>query len=670
MRITPLALIPITALVAACGGENLKVTDPPSLQVQASGALILGGDVIRITPPVAPEEPTIVETLRLTNVGVGPLEIYGIRALSTPEDVFAVAADPPPSKGSPVVLAPNETWLIDIVYQGGVEQVATSAELVIDTNPDLQGRTQFKAAIVPGVQLAVLQVAPKVADFGPVGPDEVGEVNLRLLNGGSSDLVVKGFTLLGSAGFEIELQGQVYGQAAGLGPDVPAISLDAPLTIPPGEQREVLVTYTATTPEKAEGTLRIFSNDVNEPDGKDVPLLANASGPCITVNPDVIDFGGKRVGVLASIEVEILSCGTAPLTIESGALTADSDEAFGLDPAELPLTLQPNEVATLKVNYLGLEVSEFVDGQPSRDEGTLRLTTNTWASEIDVRVTGFALDDDCPIPVIRVAEGEEVIPQTVLHLDGTQSYGPADMATWSWSVTQPAGAVSAFLPSPSAPSPTFSADVAGTYVFRLDVTDINGEQGCFTAEYVVLVVPDEAIHVELLWSTPGDPDETDEGPEAGADMDLHFVHPFATGYDIDGDGAPDGWFDIPFDNYWFNDEPDWGALGSAPGDNPSLDRDDTNGAGPENINLDEPQEGVTYKVGVHYWNDHGWGPSYPVVRVYIHAQLVLEVEGPEMIHCDLWDVARIHWPSGDVDLVEDASGDPVVVNFCNPLLQP
>ena len=194
-------------------------------------------------------------------------------------------------------------------------------------------------------------------------------------------------------------------------------------------------------------------------------------------------------------------------------------------------------------------------------------------------------ETDCPTAVIKCQEGEEVIPQTKLHLVGSQSYSENGMINkYEWTVDQPVGSQSVFLPSSLAPDPTFEVNVAGSYVFTLNVWAESGVSACITTQFEVLVIPDEAIHVELLWHTPGDPDETDEGPEAGADLDLHFVHPLAEGPDLDGDGLPDGWFDEPFDCFWFNQFPNWGSLDPLTDDDPGLDRDDTDGA--RNLSID------------------------------------------------------------------------------------
>jgi hypothetical protein len=101
-------------------------------------------------------------------------------------------------------------------------------------------------------------------------------------------------------------------------------------------------------------------------------------------------------------------------------------------------------------------------------------------------------------------------------------------------------------------------------------------------------VPDKDLHIQLVWTTPDDPDETDM---TGTDLDLHLRHPDANG----GWNSDAGQFDC----YFANKTPDWGAQ-LDPADNPTLDIDDTNGAGPENINLAHP-EAITYDVAALYF---------------------------------------------------------------------
>ena len=63
----------------------------------------------------------------------------------------------------------------------------------------------------------------------------------------------------------------------------------------------------------------------------------------------------------------------------------------------------------------------------------------------------------------------------------------------------------------------------------------------------------------------------------------------------------------------------------------------------------------TYAIGVHYWNDHGFGHSWATVRVYVLGNLAAEYNQPEpnqpagggieMKALDLWYVGKINWPN-------------------------
>lgn len=292
------------------------------------------------------------------------------------------------------------------------------------------------------------------------------------------------------------------------------------------------------------------------------------------------------------------------------------------------------------------------------------------AADATCSAAGLCVTDVDPADVIIVsAEGQEVIPQTLLHLSANTSHwadGPATQYTWS--VDQPELSTSLFLPSKSAPAPTFQVNTAGTYRFSLTVWNAAGATAS-AATFEVYVIPENTIHIELLWTSPGDPDPTDVGPFAGTDMDLHFTHSKATGPDLDGDGSPDPWFDADWDCFWFHPTPDWGNTG-VDADDPSLDRDDTDGAGPENVNLELPEEGKAYAIGVHYWDDHGFGASYATVRVYIYSQLVFEAKELQLVSKDMWWVGSLAWPSGEVaPKVSPAGSHWITHDYNSPFFQ-
>ncbi len=414
----------------------------------------------------------------------------------------------------------------------------------------------------------------------------------------------------------------------------------------------------------------------------DVVVDVAVAGPRLCVSATDVQFGAVEIGAEARKTVTVSHCGTeGELAISALSLHAETAPAITLDLTAMgfgelpglnaphpPLALGPGAQASFDVVYRPTAEGELNEvGAATPDVGLLKLVSNASPDLWQGKIAGFGV---APVPVkppVLVVEGEEVIPQTKLHLVGsdvTIENGPA--TRYLWSVHQPVGSKSVFRPSSVVADPTFEANVAGVYTFDLTVWDQDDQPTFFPAFVVVTVIPDQALHIELLWDTPGDPDETDEGPDAGADLDLHFTHPFAGGEDVDGDGEPDGWFDQPFDCFWFNAHPDWASAASAAEGKPGLDRDDVDGAGPENINYDQPKDGLDYGIGVHYWEDHGFGPSTATVRVYVYGGLGYEATA-ELKDLELWEVGSIAWPSGKVTRAKATGGGPrIISNYKSP----
>ncbi len=394
------------------------------------------------------------------------------------------------------------------------------------------------------------------------------------------------------------------------------------------------------------------------------PCPAGWAGACLVASPPVVSFPTSAVGIEHRLPLTLINCGTVDVSISAIEFTDGTTEfrieipGGGPQPGA-PLIIPAGTRRMVDVVFAPTEPSPLdPDRVPVPEFATFRLHSNACTPELLVRTTGVA--SNCPVAVIACLEGEDAVPQTVLHLVGDRSFGQAgreSVVGWRWSVQQPDGSQSVFLPSDAVANPTFEANIAGTYVFHLTVWDDAGVPSCNVADYQVVVIPNEAIHIELTWQTPGDADETDSGRYMGSDLDLHFLHPLAPSdpdtADVDGDGAPDPYFDTFYDCFWFNIEPDWAIMGTDAPDNPSLDRDDRDGAGPENVNLGVPEEGLTYRVAVHYWDDNDFGPARATVRVYILSRLAFEVQNVMLRPRDLWCVAFIDWPSGRVRACQD-----------------
>lgn len=242
----------------------------------------------------------------------------------------------------------------------------------------------------------------------------------------------------------------------------------------------------------------------------------------------------------------------------------------------------------------------------------------------------------------------------------------------------PAEAADASEASPDAPADTQGAEPPDAKPATSDApADTQGEeppdaepgpldQTAPDAEDAVL--PEATVYIELTWITPVEA-PGDSGPSGGADLDLHLLHPNVNspqcdpdgdgvlaatcGCDVDGDGLDDGLFESPWDCFWFDPSPDWGASG--PLNDPLHGDDPTEKTGPETILLQEPEDGATYRIAVHGWS----GPSaLATVRIFITGSLVFEMSDVPLDEGEAWHVATLSWPSGEVLPIPTPDGEP------------
>ena len=631
--------------LAGCGDDKTGISGArsPSIEVR-DGELVLG----RLGTVVVPDGGE--RRIRVVNTGNDNLLVKGVEIVSEPAGVFTVAAAPTPSEAAPIRLAPGDAgWELAVRYTGGTvpEGARPRATITLRTNRTVpEGLDSFVFYASPEQIVAKLVLQPPSLDFATVEAGTTSTRPLNVLNTGTAPLSIARVEVVGDAGFVARIAGIEVG-SGGLH------AFEPPLVLGPGSARQVDVTFGSGAVAAARAELVFHSDDLGAAGGTRALLYANLVGPCIRAIPPRLDFGGKPVAQASRLEVELESCGDRSVEIGTIALVDDGGGVFAIDLSAVtpPLTVAAGERVAVPVTY----VPEYIaaigsDGQPVRDRGRLRVTSNAYLEALEVELSGFGGGCCCPVATIEAAEGHELVVQSVLHLSGAgSSVEGAAVARWEWSVVQPSGSVSAFVPSAADPAPTFAVNVIGTYIFRLDVYDADGQKSCAPAEYIVEVTSPDALHVELIWRTPGDADETDEGSSAtssvGSDLDLHFLYPFAVRF-----------FDVDYDCYWLTPELEW--LPPGPDGNPRLDRDDRDGGGPENLNMRAPEAGASYRVGVHYFNDWGFGDAYATVRVYIEGVLRDQWSDVLIRGAELWESHTIAWPSGKVTRATGPDGGP------------
>jgi hypothetical protein len=214
---------------------------------------------------------------------------------------------------------------------------------------------------------------------------------------------------------------------------------------------------------------------------------------------------------------------------------------------------------------------------------------------------------------------------------GVDSYDPNGypIVSYQWSIIEKPEGSSAVLGSGIADRYGFRPDMAGDYTMQLVVEN----DRCLMSEpctVEVQAIPNENLWIEMHWEHSGD------------DMDLHLIR---------NNGA----YESEMDCYYGNCVPDdygsilsWGEEEA----NPRLDLDDIEGTGPENINIEEPAQGV-YSVVVHDFPSSVYeGDNDVTIRIHLDGEVVLEQTKTITGEDKYVPFALIEWPSKLVQTIE------------------
>lgn len=441
------------------------------------------------------------------------------------------------------------------------------------------------------------------------------------------------------------------------------IDSELPKTLEPGEGFDLRVWFTPEDNRAEEGSITIFSNDPDNAQKK-VEFIGNSGVPCLGLShEDEINFGQSSTGKVATKTVTVENCrprSDEPLKLENVTIAEDGGGVFGLKNQSLPGDLNDGQAYALDGDEATNFVVTFTPPENQSYSGVLKVESNDPSRRThEIKLVGAGSDNECPEAVAegkveggsRLKTSLNTLPLETIVFDGTDSQDPdGEVERYEWSIIdRPADSTARLTPNSNVEQPELFLDLAGTYKVELVVYDDKGAASCGEQAIVeIRAVPNEDIHIQLVWDTPSDTDQTDT---TGADLDLHYLNK----------KHAKAWNEAPWDIFWHNKTADWGEE-NRKADDPSLDIDDTDGAGPENVNHDEPVTGQSYAVGVYYYDDHGFGPSYATVRIYIDSELKKEYKNKFLSGTfEFWKVGLIEWPTKNIyKRDEKSTGFPTV----------
>lgn len=413
---------------------------------------------------------------------------------------------------------------------------------------------------------ARISVTPSALDFGGLSRGETGVQTVTIESVGDVSLELGDIRLAGPDAFTI---------------------LSAPENelLAPGDTAEVEVAYSPTNTQDA-GDIFILSNDPSTPEAV-VHLYGVGLIPLLQFDPPVLDLGYASVGDTLTGTIDIVNAGGDVLDV---SLVAVLGEGFTAEPVPA-LSLAPGDRHAVEVSFTPLLESNYA--------GEIWADSNTPAGSTKADITATSIEK--PVAICSATPQEPYALYDTVTFIGSDSYDPSggDIVGWEWALISKAEGSSVAMPSGTGSDRTgLVPDIVGDYVAELVVTNDSGESSdpCYTT---VEAVPSQDLWVEMYWDVPQD------------DMDLHLLGPGGSLLSAD-------------DCYYANCVGrglEWGEAGVE--DNPSLDIDDIPGTGPENINIQEPED-ATYTVVVHdYYGSTPdyYGPNSVTVNIYLSGEL-------------------------------------------------
>lgn len=457
-------------------------------------------------------------------------------------------------------------------------------------------------------------VSPGQVEFGEVVVDYPATAVVEIINGGRVELDLEEIQFTNDFGGVYTLMALEEGDQQDTATEAIEVPLELPITLERDERLQLSVGFLPTTYQDYNTALAFTHNDPDQ-EGFELPITgigADGPTPDIELDTQTVDFDIVTPGQPAVKWVEITNVGDGPLTILDSTQTGSGAFAFAQKPADNSV-IAAGSSTTAIITY----TPESGDG----DNGSWTLRSDDPDEpELTVQLLGNG-GGDYQYPVAVIDCPSDVGPPETRILDGSGSYEPngLEIVEYIWNLGRVPDGASAEMTDTVGDSAEVYFDIAGSYEVTLQVVNELGVRSA-PAECDIDAIPEDAIHVELLWNTNS------------ADMDLHMLR--------DEDSV---FFDSPDDVCYCNRTPNWGALTSSD-DDPRLDIDDRGGFGPENINVLAPADG-RYPVMVHYFDENGDGESTATLRYYLNG--VLELEQSQVMSNDqVWQAGIIRWPEG------------------------
>ncbi len=318
------------AMVAMTGTGTTAPGPQTSPQLAVSASSLSFGSVTLNTPST--------QSLTLTSTGTAPVTVTSVAATGTG---FTIAG-----ASLPMTLNPQQTTTLQVQFNP-TSAGAASGQIAIVSN-SVNGSQAFVAlagtgtTAAPGPQTSPqLAVSSSGVSFGSVTLNTPSTQSLTLTSTGTAPVTVNSVTATGS-GFSI-------------------VGASLPMTLNPQQTTTLQVQFNPTSAGAASGQISIVSNSAS---GSPAAVALTGTGttgsgtptppgsptsPQLGVSASSLSFGSVTVNTPLTRSLTLTSTGTAPVTVNSAAITG---AGFTIVAQSFPMTLNPTQSVTLQIQFL------------------------------------------------------------------------------------------------------------------------------------------------------------------------------------------------------------------------------------------------------------------------------------------------------------------------------
>jgi hypothetical protein len=316
-------------VVVTSGGQNTNIsvsgTGQQSIPQAPSGsaALQLSAPALQFgNVPIGGEAQ---QSLTMTSSGTAPLQIS---SLSAQGGAFSAQ-----SPALPVTLQPGQALTLPVKFgpkasggETGQLVIASNAAATPSVTVNLIGNGAAPAPPPPTTETPALTLSSTAVDFGSVAVGSHGSNSVTLTSSGTAAVVLQSVAVSGT------------GFSAG--------QLHLPLTLAPGQQIALPLSFTPASAGAQQGQVTLTDNATGSPNT--ISLSGTGTTTASLSVPTSLDFGDVTVGSEGDKTITLVSNGTGPVTVSAitvaGASFTDSIQA-------LPQVLQPNQQMSVKLKF-------------------------------------------------------------------------------------------------------------------------------------------------------------------------------------------------------------------------------------------------------------------------------------------------------------------------------